>query len=68
MERQGLQEEHWKFTLPWGDKSFLDVLTSPSPDPERLQQLVHIVRALLEEWWDTKGHRRKSARMGRQRL
>ncbi|WP_329147440.1 hypothetical protein OIU91_17340 [Streptomyces sp. NBC_01456] len=67
VERQGLKEEHWEFTLPWDDKSFLDVLTSPSPDPERLQQLVHIVRVLLEEWWDTKRHNRKSAKRGRQR-
>ncbi|MFE2374316.1 hypothetical protein [Streptomyces sp. NPDC059398] len=63
--RKGLSDEHWEFTLPWDDKSFLDVLTSPAPDPERLQQLVHIVRTLLEEWWDTKGYNRKSAKMGR---
>ncbi|MCF3147008.1 hypothetical protein [Streptomyces platensis] len=67
VERRGLKEEHWEFALPWDDKSFLDVLTSHSPDPERLQQLVYIVRTLLEEWWDTKGHNRKSAKMGRQR-
>ncbi|MFI7102622.1 hypothetical protein ACIBK8_25065 [Streptomyces sp. NPDC050161] len=66
VEREGLQSERWEFTLPWDDKSFLDVLTSPAPDPERLQQLVHIVRTALEEWWDTKRHSRKSAKMGRQ--
>ncbi|MCB5908197.1 hypothetical protein [Streptomyces pinistramenti] len=64
-EREGLQAERWEFTLPWDDKSFLDVFTSPAPDPERLQQLVYIVRTALEEWWDTKGHNRKSAKMGR---
>lgn len=63
--RQGHQDERWVVTLPWDDKSFVDVLTSPAPDPDRLRQLVHIVRALLEEWWYTKGHDRQSAKMGR---
>ncbi|MBQ0987091.1 hypothetical protein KBZ10_21750 [Streptomyces sp. F63] len=65
MARRGHQDEAWAVTLPWDDKSFVDVLTSPAPDPVRLQQLVHVVRALLEEWWDTKAHNRQSARMGR---
>ncbi|MGW0823918.1 hypothetical protein [Streptomyces sp. NPDC002845] len=66
-ERQGHPDERWVVTLPWDDKSFADVLTSSSPDPDRLQQLVHIVHTLLEEWWDTKGYNRQSAKMGRQR-
>lgn len=57
--------ESWVVTLPWGDKSFHDVLTSPAPDPNRVAQLVHLVRALLEEWWDTKGCDRQAARIGR---
>ncbi len=64
--RQGRQDERWEFTLPWDDKSFVDVLTSPHPDPERLRQLVHLVRTLLEEWWETKGQSRRAAKMGRQ--
>ncbi|AOP47692.1 hypothetical protein SL103_16815 [Streptomyces lydicus] len=59
-------DEHWEFTLPWEDKSFTDVLTSLQPDPDRLNQLVHLIHALLEEWWDTKGHSRQAAKMGRQ--
>ncbi|MFJ9129547.1 hypothetical protein ACIRJS_36175 [Streptomyces sp. NPDC102340] len=57
--------ERWLFTLHWDDKSFTDVLTSPAPDPDRLDQLVQLVRSLLEEWWATKGHNRRSAKMGR---
>ncbi|OKI10087.1 hypothetical protein A6A06_05635 [Streptomyces sp. CB02923] len=64
--RQGHQDEHWEVALPWNDKSFTDVLTSPQPDPVRLMQLADLVRSLLEEWWDTKGHSRQSANMGRQ--
>lgn len=64
--RQRHPEEDWELTLPWDDKSFTDVLTAPQPDPERLKQLVHLVHALLEEWCDTKGHNRQSAKMGRQ--
>ncbi|MEU8919090.1 hypothetical protein [Streptomyces nigrescens] len=64
--RQGHQDELWEFTLPWDDKSFTDVLTSPHPDSDRVEQLVHVVRTLLEEWWDTKGRSRQSAKMGRQ--
>ncbi|MCF3172477.1 hypothetical protein IPZ61_03930 [Streptomyces sioyaensis] len=66
VERQWHPEEDWEFTLPWYDKSFTDVLTSPQPDPERLKQLLHLVHALLEEWWYTKGHNRQLAKMGRQ--
>lgn len=66
VERSGLPDERWVFTLPWDDKSFADVFTSAAPDPERLRQLVHLVHALLEEWWDTKGYNRRSAKMGRQ--
>ncbi|MGW6292551.1 hypothetical protein [Streptomyces sp. NPDC055058] len=66
--RPGHQEEHWEVTLPWDDKSFADVLTSPAPEPGRLAMLVHLVRSLLEEWWETKGSERKSAKMGRQML
>ncbi|MFI9809497.1 hypothetical protein ACIHEJ_35035 [Streptomyces sp. NPDC052301] len=65
--RPGQEDERWVVTLPWDDKSFADVLTSPTPDPERLAMLVHLVHALLEEWWDTKKHNRHSARMGRRR-
>ncbi|MFF2654986.1 hypothetical protein [Streptomyces sp. NPDC058045] len=63
--RPGHDDERWVFTQPWEDKSFADVFTSSAPDPERLDQLVHVVRALLEEWWDTKGYNRLSAKMGR---
>lgn len=66
VQRADHPDEIWVVTLPWDDKSFVDVLTSPAPHPDRLQQLVHIVRTLLEEWWDTKGRNRQSARMGRQ--
>ncbi|MFC9281667.1 hypothetical protein [Streptomyces collinus] len=65
VERPGHPGERWAVALPWDDKSFVDVLTSPAPDPDRLRELVHIVRALLEEWWDTKAGSRRSARMGR---
>ncbi|MFH9587099.1 hypothetical protein ACH4MW_15535 [Streptomyces luteogriseus] len=65
VERPAQPDESWVVSLPWDDKSFVDVLTSPAPDPVRLQQLVHIVRTLLEEWWDTKGRNRQSAKMGR---
>ncbi|MFI7008896.1 hypothetical protein [Streptomyces sp. NPDC050145] len=63
--RPGTPGERWVVTLPWNDKSWADVLTSPAPPPDRLQQLVHLVRVHLEEWWDTKGHNRQSAKMGR---
>lgn len=43
----------------------LDVLASPAPEPERLRVFVSLVRSLLEEWWDTKGHEPQSAKMGR---
>ncbi|WP_053164390.1 hypothetical protein [Streptomyces noursei] len=66
MARQGHPDERWLFTLPWEDRSFVDVLTSRHPDPERLGQLVRLVRAALEEWWDTKGRNRQSAKRGRQ--
>lgn len=64
VERPERRDERWAVTLPWDDSSFVDVLVSSAPDPDRLEQLVHIVRALLEEWWDTKGHNRQSAKMG----
>jgi hypothetical protein len=63
--RRDHPDEQWLVTLPWADKSWADVLTSPAPPPDRLQQLVHLVHAHLEEWWDTKGHNRRSAKMGR---
>ncbi|GGZ76897.1 hypothetical protein ACFOOM_20885 [Streptomyces echinoruber] len=63
--RQGHPDERWVVALPWDDKSWVDVLTSPAPSPDRLRQLVHLVHAHLEEWWDTKGHNRQSAKMGR---
>lgn len=63
--RRGRPAEHWVVTLPWEDKSWADVLTSPMPPPDRLRQLVHLVRAHLDEWWDTKQHNRQSAKMGR---
>ncbi|NEA46699.1 hypothetical protein [Streptomyces sp. SID10815] len=65
--RHGRPAERWEVALPWNDKSWLDVLISPAPAPDRLQQLLHLVHAQLEEWWDTKEHNRQSARMG-QRL
>ncbi|WP_063484256.1 hypothetical protein [Streptomyces ambofaciens] len=68
VQRQGLPDERWAVTLPWEDKSFTDVFDSPAPDPERLRQLVHLVRALLEEWWDTKGYNRQSAKLGHRLL
>ncbi|MET8680939.1 hypothetical protein ABZW18_26010 [Streptomyces sp. NPDC004647] len=58
-------DERWEFTLLWDDKSCVDVLASAAPDPERLKLLVHMVRAHIEEWWDTKGYNRQSAKMGR---
>ncbi|WP_306323587.1 MULTISPECIES: DUF397 domain-containing protein [unclassified Streptomyces] len=63
--RPELAPERWEFTLHWDDKSFADVLTSSDPEPERLRQLVHLVRSLMDEWWATKGHNRRSAKMGR---
>jgi hypothetical protein len=63
--RQGRPDERWVVALPWEDTSWADVLTSPAPPPDRLRQLVRLVHAHLEEWWDTKGHNRRSARMGR---
>jgi hypothetical protein len=67
VERPGREDERWAVALPWEDSSFADVLASPAPAPERLRQFVHLVHALLEEWWDTKGHNRQSAKTG-QRL
>ncbi|MFF1545072.1 hypothetical protein [Streptomyces sp. NPDC058291] len=65
VSRQGHPDERWVVTLPWDDRSWADVLTSPAPPADRLRQLVHLVHAHLEEWWDTKGHNRRSAKMGR---
>ncbi|MFD5702559.1 hypothetical protein [Streptomyces lasiicapitis] len=65
IERKGRTDESWLFALPWSDKSFNDVLTSSVPDPERLRQLVELVRGLLEEWWDTKDFNRHFAKLGR---
>lgn len=65
IERKGHADECWVFTLPWSDKSFVDLFTSSAPDPERLRQLVQLVRGLLEEWWDTKEYNRHFAKMGR---
>ncbi|MFD4571836.1 hypothetical protein ACFWNK_15910 [Streptomyces sp. NPDC058417] len=62
---QGRPDERWLLTLPWDDKSWADVLTSPAPPPDRLRRLVHLVHAHLDEWWDTKGHNRQSAKRGR---
>jgi len=63
--RHGHPDERWLVTLPWEDKSWADVLTSAAPPADRLGRLVHLVHAHLEEWWDTKGHNRVSAKMGR---
>ncbi|MER5467603.1 hypothetical protein [Streptomyces sp. NPDC002685] len=63
--RPGHPDERWVVTLPWDDKSWADVLTSPAPPADRLRQLVRLVRAHLDEWWDTKGHNRQSAKLGR---
>ncbi|WP_405869585.1 hypothetical protein [Streptomyces sp. NBC_00005] len=63
--RKDQPDERWVVTLPWDDKSWTDVLTSAVPPPDRLQQLVHLVHAHLDEWWDTKGHNRRSAKLGR---
>ncbi|MFD3517233.1 hypothetical protein [Streptomyces sp. NPDC058657] len=57
--------ERWELTLPWQDTSFRDVFLSPAPSPERLRQLVFLTHSLIEEWWDTKEHNRKSAKMAR---
>ncbi|MFI7388038.1 hypothetical protein [Streptomyces sp. NPDC049813] len=65
VRRPSHPDEHWVVTLPWDDKSWADVFTSPAPPADRLHQLVHLVHAHLEEWWDTKGYNRKSAKMGR---
>ncbi|MGW3665188.1 hypothetical protein [Streptomyces sp. NPDC005141] len=67
VSRQGHPDERWVVALPWDDRSWVDVLTSPAPPPDRLRQLVRLVRAHLDEWWDTKGHNRRSAKLG-QRL
>ncbi|MFH8612908.1 hypothetical protein ACH4D5_36100 [Streptomyces sp. NPDC018029] len=63
--RKGHADECWVFTLPWSDKSFADVFTSTAPDPERLRQLVQLVRSLMGDWWDLKGSHRHFAKMGR---
>ncbi|MFF1400133.1 hypothetical protein ACFVZD_40955 [Streptomyces sp. NPDC058287] len=63
--RQGHPDQDWEVALPWDDKSWTDVFTSPAPPLDRLQQLVHLVHAHLEEWWDTKAHSRQSAKRGR---
>ncbi|WP_432028395.1 hypothetical protein [Streptomyces sp. 1222.5] len=63
--RQGHPDERWVVSLSLGDKSWVDVLTSPTPPPDRLRQLVHLVHAHLDEWWDTKGYNRRSAKLGR---
>ena len=34
-------------------------------DAERLKQLVHLVRAQVDEWWYTKDSNRHSAKMAR---
>ncbi|MEU6657826.1 hypothetical protein [Streptomyces sp. NPDC046821] len=65
VRRQGSADERWEVALPWDDRSWTDVLTSAAPPPDRLRQLVHLVHAHLDEWWDTKAHNRQSARMGR---
>ncbi len=65
VRRQGHPDERWAVALPWEDKSWADVLGSPAPPPDRLRQLVHLVHTHLEEWWDTKGHNRRSAKLGR---
>jgi hypothetical protein len=64
VERPGLPDERWAVTLPLDDSSFTSVIDSPTPTPDRVRQLVHLVRALLEEWWDTKDHNRRSAQLG----
>ncbi|MFG2022939.1 hypothetical protein [Streptomyces sp. NPDC048825] len=58
-------EERWEVVLPWSDKSFVDVFTSPAPEPGRLDMLASLVRSLLDEWWATKGYERQAAKMGR---
>ncbi|NGO45531.1 hypothetical protein [Streptomyces ureilyticus] len=58
-------EERWEIALPWSDKSFVDVFTSPAPEPGRLEMLTSLVRSLLGEWWETKGYERQAAKMGR---
>lgn len=65
VSRRGHPDERWVVALPWDDRSWVDVLTSPAPDPDRLRQLVRLVRAHLDEWWDTKEHNRRSAKLGR---
>ncbi|MBB1255203.1 hypothetical protein H3146_17855 [Streptomyces sp. OF3] len=57
--------ERWEVTLEWTDKSFIGEFTSAAPDPQRLGILVSLIRSLLEEWWETKGYERQSAKMGR---
>ncbi|MFF3614936.1 hypothetical protein [Streptomyces sp. NPDC002580] len=64
VRRRDHPDERWVVRLPWEDKSWLDVFTSPAPPPDRLLHLVHLVRAHLEEWWDTKAHNRRSAKLG----
>ncbi|GAA5068801.1 hypothetical protein [Streptomyces similanensis] len=49
VSRHGHPAERWEVALPWNDKSWLDVLTSPAPASDRLQQLAHLVHAHLEE-------------------
>ncbi|MET7454980.1 hypothetical protein ABZT03_24420 [Streptomyces sp. NPDC005574] len=65
VERAGRPDERWAVDLPLANRSFTDVLTASVPEPDRLRQLVGLVHALLEEWWDTKGHDRRAAKRGR---
>ncbi|MCC5035532.1 hypothetical protein DMH02_020535 [Streptomyces sp. WAC 00631] len=65
IEQPNRPEERWEVALPWGDTSFVDVLTSPAPEPGRLDMLASLVRSLLGEWWETKGYERQAAKMGR---
>lgn len=47
IEQPNHPEERWEVALPWGDTSFVDVLTSPAPEPGRLDMLASLVRSLL---------------------
>ncbi|MFC9733648.1 hypothetical protein ACFWGM_06230 [Streptomyces roseolus] len=65
VSRRGRPDERWVVALPWPDKSWADVFASPAPPPDRLDRLVRLVHAHLDEWWATKARNRRSAKLGR---
>ncbi|WP_326794280.1 hypothetical protein OG946_01190 [Streptomyces sp. NBC_01808] len=65
--RQGHIDERWVVALPWDDKSWVDVLTSPAPPSDRLGQLVSLVHAHAGSFADrSSGASWRSAKLVRQ--